>query len=435
MTDLSSAVGLAERTTAEKWDAEDRLAPLRAEFAIPTRTDGSPVAYFCGNSLGLMPKAAPDAVSAELEDWARFAVAGHFRARTPWYAYHEVFRDAGARLVGGHPGEVVMMNSLTVNLHLMLTTFYRPAAARRRVLIETHTFPSDRYAIASHAAWHGLDPRDVLLEPTPRDGEHSLRTEDLEALLDERGREIALVLLGGVNYYTGQAFQLDRLAAIARARGCVVGIDLAHAAGNVPLALHDWDVDFAVWCSYKYLNAGPGAVAGCFVHERHGRNPALHRLAGWWGNDPATRFRMHEERWFVPTQGAEGWQVSNPPILSMAPLRTSLEQFDRIGMTSLREKSVRLTGYLDSLLRQIPGNAFEIITPRDPAERGCQLSLRFRGDAGRVHDRLVERGIVVDFRSPDVIRVAPVPLYNTFVDVWECWASLRDALTAEPASA
>jgi kynureninase len=412
-------------------DAEDPLQGMRGEFAIPSRPDGTGAVYLCGNSLGLMPAGVPDAVNAELEDWARFAVDGHFRARTPWYSYHEIFREVGARLVGARPGEVVMMNSLTVNLHLMLTSFYRPTPGRHRVLIESHTFPSDRYALQSHAVLHGLDPHEAIVELSPREGEDGLRTDDIEGLLRERGQEMALVLLGGVNYFTGQAFQLDRITAAAHAAGCVVGIDLAHAAGNIPLALHDWDVDFAVWCSYKYLNAGPGAVAGCFVHARHGARPDLRRLAGWWGNDPARRFQMHEEQWFLPSTGAEGWQVSNPPILAMAPLRVSLEQFDRAGMAALRAKSERLTGILASQLQQIPGDRFSILTPDTPSERGCQLSVRFhRNVAQQVHRALGERGIVVDVRGPDVIRAAPVPLYNTFTDVWEFASGLRDTLAA-----
>ena len=398
-------------------DAEDPLARFRRRFHLPRRGDGRTLIYFNGNSLGLEPLDARALVDEELEVWARLGVEGHFRAKTPWYCYHEVFQDVGARLVGAVPGEVVMMNSLTVNLHLMMATFYRPTADRHAVLMEDAAFPSDTYAAASQIVLHGHDPREALVIARPREGEATLRTEDLEDLLDRRGREIALVLLSGVQFHTGQRFDLERLTRAARAVGAVVGLDLAHAAGNVPLRLHDWDVDFAVWCSYKYLNAGPGAVAGCFVHERHGRNTTLPRLAGWWGNEPRTRFRMQLEPEFVPREGADGWQVSNPPILAMAPLRASLALFDEAGMDALRAKSVLLTGYLEWLIDRIPDSPFTILTPRDPGARGCQLSLRVAGRARERARKLGEAGAVVDFREPDVIRAAPVPLYNTFDEV------------------
>jgi kynureninase len=402
---------------AREQDAADPLRSWRDQFRLPPRPDGQPLIYFCGHSLGLQPKTVRPLVEQELDSWARQGVEGHFHGARPWYSYHELFRDQGARLVGAVPGEVVMMNSLTVNLHLMMATFYRPTAARFKILVDEPTFPSDRYAVQSQIRHHGFDPAAGLVPLHPRPGEHLIRMGDVEALLQERGREIALVLLSAVNFFTGQLLDVGRITAAAKNQGCVVGLDLAHAAGNVPLRLHDWQVDFAVWCNYKYLNSGPGAVGGCFVHETHGENLDLPRLAGWWGNDPATRFRMHLEADFVPRPGADGWQVSNPPILAAAPLLASLAIFDAAGMAALRAKSVWLTGYLQYLLDHIPPGRFEVITPRDPARRGCQLSML-------VHDRpreiLKSLGgkAVCDFREPNVIRVAPVPLYNTFQEVW-----------------
>ncbi len=306
-----------EESFALGLDRDDRLASCRTLFHIPTRADGQPVVYFCGNSLGLAPRTARALVEAEVSAWERLGVDAHFKDETPWYSYHELFRESGARLVGALPGEVVMMNGLTVNLHLMLATFYRPTPTRHRILLEGGAFPSDSYAVRSHIGHHGLDPARSLLVARPRSGEDLIRLEDVEVLIERHGGEIALVLMSGVHYLTGQVFDMERIAAVARRHGCRVGFDLAHAVGNVPLRLHDWEVDLAVWCSYKYLNAGPGAVAGCFVHERHGGNAALPRLAGWWGTDPESRFLMQPE--FVPREGADGWQLSNPPIFSMAP--------------------------------------------------------------------------------------------------------------------
>ena len=414
----------ADEGFARRLDAEDPLASFRDRFHLPKGSDGRARIYFNGNSLGLQPLAARALVEEELEAWARLGVEGHFRARTPWYSYHEALRDPMARLVGAGPGEVVMMNSLTVNLHLMMASFYRPTPERHAILMEDAAFPSDTYAAKSQLRLHGFDPRVSLVIARPREGEATLRSDDLEELLARRGREIALVLFSGVHFHTGQLFDLERLSRAAHAAGALVGLDLAHAAGNVPLGLHDWDVDFAVWCSYKYLNAGPGAVAGCFVHERHGRDRSLPRLAGWWGNDPATRFRMHLEPEFVPREGADGWQVSNPPILAMAPLRASLALFDEAGMDALRAKSVLLTGYLEWLIDRIPSSPLAILTPPDPEARGSQLSLRL---ADRPRERLralEEAGAVVDLREPDVIRVAPVPLYNTFDEVRRFAAAL-----------
>jgi kynureninase len=361
---------------ARQQDREDALRALRDRFHIPVGPDGKPLIYFVGNSLGLMPKATRKIVEQELDDWARFGVDGHFDAATPWYSYHETLRAPAARLVGALPDEVVCMNSLTVNLHLLMATFYRPTKTRHKILMEAPAFPSDTYAIKSQIAHHDFTPNDSLLLAGPRAGEETIREDDIEALLEKEGDQIALVLLAGVNFFTGQLFDIARITAAAQARGCVVGIDLAHAAGNVPLAMHDWNVDFAVWCSYKYLNSGPGAVAGAFVHERHATNRELPRLAGWWGNDPATRFRMHLLPDFVPVASADSWQLSNPPILAMAPLRTSLAIFDEGGgMVALRAKSLRLTGYLQFLLARAPSQLYTVITPAAPNEHGAQLSM------------------------------------------------------------
>jgi len=410
---------------ARRLDERDPLARYRERFAFPMR-DGRPLLYVNGNSLGLMPIEARRLVDAELDDWATLAVDAHFAGKTPWFSYHEVFREPGARLVGAHPGEVVMMNGLTVNLHLMMATFFRPEGARRKILIEDGAFPSDTYAAQTQLALHGIDPGEGLIRVAPRTGEALLRTEDLVETIERHGDEIAVVLLPGVQYFTGQFLDIAAVTKTARRRGCVAGWDLAHAAGNVPLSLHDWDVDFAVWCSYKYLNAGPGAIAGCFVHERHGSG-ALPRMGGWWGNDPATRFRMHEERTFVPREGADGWQLSNPPILAMAPLRASLAIFDEAGMDALRHKSVVLTGYLEWLLDRTTVKRFELITPRRTDERGCQLSLRILDRPAETPRAMEAVGVVGDFRPPDVFRVAPVPLYNSFHDVWRLAALLLSA--------
>jgi kynureninase len=404
---------------ARQLDAADPLAKFRDEFLLPRRPDGTPLVYLCGHSLGLQPRHARTLIERELEDWATLGVEAHFRGRQPWYGYHEQFREVGARLVGARPGEVVMMNSLTVNLHLMLTTFYRPTADRPCLLIDEPAFPSDLYAVESQVRVHGFDPAEALLRVQPRPGEHTLREEDVEAVMAEHRDRIAVVLLNGVNFVNGQWLDMPRLTAAAHRHGLTIGFDLAHAAGNVPLELHDWDVDFAVWCSYKYLNSGPGAVAGCFVHERHGHNVDLPRLAGWWGNDPATRFQMHTQREFVPRPGADGWQVSNPPILAMAPLWASLELFDAAGMAALRRKSEVLTGYLEYLLGRLPTGRLEVITPRETRRRGCALSLLVHGDGRALFRRLEERGVLCDFREPNIIRAAPVPLYNTAHEVWQ----------------
>lgn len=406
-------------------DQADPLREYRDRFHIPSKsssqksdpTSPDSVHYFCGNSLGLQPKGVRALIEQELDDWRDLAVHAHFDGKSPWYPYHEQFEQAGARLVGAEPGEVVMMNSLTVNLHLMMVSFYRPTAQRSKILIEDCAFPSDSYAVKSQLEFHGFDPDEHLLVAKPRDGEVTLRTEDVEALIAEHGSEIALVMMGGVNYFTGQLFDLERITRAAHAQGAAVGFDLAHAAGNAALKLHDWGVDFAVWCNYKYLNSGPGAIAGCFVHDRHGANVDLPRFAGWWGNDPKDRFQMHLLEEFIPHRVAEGWQLSNPPILAMTPLRASLAIFDEVGMGRLREKSRSLTGYLEYLLDTHAGD-YEILTPRDPESRGCQLSIRLRSNGQAISEALNSAGCVCDFRKPDVIRVAPTPLYNSYRDVW-----------------
>ena len=416
----------ATAACAHRLDEDDPLASFRQQFHVPPGPYGGEQIYFCGNSLGLMPRAASAAVQEVLADWRDKAVAAHFDSEHPWMPYHEFVREPLARLVGAGPDEVVAMNSLTANLHLMMVSFYRPTRERHRIVIEKGAFPSDRYAVASQIAWHGFDPGESLVELAPREGEHHLREDDIEQWLDDYGADVAMVLWPGVQYYTGQFFDLARITRAARRTGAVAGLDLAHAAGNLPLSLHDTSCDFAVWCSYKYLNSGPGAVAGCFVHRRHGERD-LPRFAGWWGHDKATRFRMRPE--FRPTPGADGWQLSNPPILSLAPLRASLEIFDEAGMEALRGKSLRLTGFLEFVLRERMGEAVEIITPPAPASRGCQLSLRLRRGPGRVlFESLAKHGVVCDWREPDVIRAAPVPLYNRFSEVYRFVEILRGLL-------
>ena len=405
---------------AARLDASDPLGELRAEFHFPEADGGGAgeVVYLAGNSLGLQPRRARRHVEEAMDDWARRGVEGHFRGEHPWMPYHELVTGMLARLLGAEPSEVVAMNSLTVNLHLMMVSFYRPTAARHRVLMEAGAFPSDRYAVASQVRFHGFDPDQAIQLLAPRPGEHLLRPEDVLATIERNGQSIALVLLGNVNYLTGQAYDIGAITRVGHARGCVVGFDLAHAAGNLPLALHDDAPDFAVFCTYKYLNAGPGAIAGCFVHQRHHRAGGdLPRLAGWWGHDKATRFEMGPQ--FQPIPGAEGWQLSNPPILPLAALRGSLELFDAATMRRLRAKSVALTGYLERLIEaRLPAGTCQILTPRDPAQRGAQLSLRFPGrDTSALQAALAARGVICDFRAPDILRAAPVPLYNRFLDV------------------
>ncbi|MEM9985073.1 MAG: kynureninase [Bacteroidota bacterium] len=402
---------------ARSLDAQDPLRSYRERFYLPRQPNGEPHLYFTGNSLGCQPRSVRAYVEQELLDWQNLGVEGHFHAKHPWMPYHEFLTQPMARIVGAKPAEVVMMNGLTVNLHLMMASFYRPSTQRFKILIEADAFPSDIYAVKSQLEWHGFSAEKGLIALTPRSGEHALRTEDILQAIAGAGAGLALVLLGGVNYYTGQFFDLAKIAAATHAQGAVAGVDLAHAVGNVPLQLHDWGFDFACWCTYKYLNGGPGSVAGCFVHERHHQDHSLPRLAGWWGHDKATRFQMGPD--FMPIPSAEGWQLSNAPVLSMASLRASLDLFEEVGMDAIREKSIALTNFFEQLLRE-KGSHLElnIITPSDPKQRGAQLSL-LTGPAGRAwFEHLTRSGVIVDWREPKVIRAAPAPLYNSFEDVW-----------------
>lgn len=412
--------------TAQEQDSNDALASFRERFYFPEAKDGVEPIYFTGNSLGLMPKTARGYVEQELIDWEKLAVAGHLHAKTPWLPYHEFLTEQMARIIGAKPIETVVMNSLTVNLHLLMVSFFKPTRERPIVFIEKGAFPSDQYAVESQMRCHGLDPREFLVELTPRPGEATLRTDDIVDSIEHFGDQIALILLGGVNYYTGQAFDMKAVTAAGHKAGAMVGFDLAHAVGNIPLEMHDWDADFAVWCTYKYLNGGPGAVGGAFVHERHAHSFDLCRLAGWWGHDKETRFLMGPE--FKPLAGAEGWQISNPPIFQMAALRASLEIFDEVGMQPLVEKSRKLTAYLESRIDDIADDRISIITPRDPNERGCQLSIRVKNADRTLHERIVGRGVYADWREPGVIRVAPVPLYNSFEDVFRFSQVLKECL-------
>jgi kynureninase len=418
------------RDFAMDCDAADILAPYRRQFELPRNSSGQTLNYLCGHSLGLAPRAALDLVSEELADWAALGVGGHHTATRPWIDYAQGFTKGLQHLTGALPSEVVAMNSLTVNLHLMMASFYRPVGMRDKVLIEAGAFSSDRHAILGQLSWHKLDPEDTLVELEPRAGEETLRIEDIEAKIAELGAELALVLWPGVQYRTGQAFDCARIARAAHDAGALAGFDLAHAIGNLPLSLHEWTVDFAVWCSYKYLNAGPGAIGGCFVHERHFESSPA-RLSGWWGHEPRTRFQMLPE--FRPAAGAAGWAVSNPPIFSAAPLLASLEMFRAADMAEIRAKSVRLTAYAERLMHQRCGKEIQTITPGAIEERGCQLSFRVSGDSRRgrrVFDALAVHGVVCDWREPDIIRIAPVPLYNRFVDVYEFVEELAGALQA-----
>jgi len=410
-------------------DAADPLARFADEFHHPFDAAGRRLVYLCGHSLGLQPKSAAQYVEQELKDWQRLGVLGHHAAERPWIGYHEHAAAPLADLIGARETEVVAMNSLTVNLHLMMVSFFRPDPGRNRILIEKSAFPSDRYAVVSQLAFHGLNAAEHLIEVEPRSGERTLRTEDVIRRIEQEGSALALVLLPSVQYLTGQSLELAPVIRAARRAGAMVGLDLAHGIGNTLLRLHEWNADFAVWCSYKYLNAGPGAIGGCFVHERHARSVEMPRFAGWWGHDPAIRFQMGPQ--FNPIAGAEGWQISNPPVLSAAPLLASLDIFQRAGIGRLREKSIALTGFMQRLVDTHLRGLVDIITPSATEARGCQLSLRIAGSAAaakRCHDLITAAGVVGDWREPDVLRLAPTPLYNSFSDVFTAVDALSRAV-------
>ncbi len=404
---------------AKSLDVDDELKDYRNKFYIPVQKNGEEHVYMCGNSLGLQPKRTKEYLNQELEDWATFGVEGHFNAKNPWMPYHEFLTESYSKIVGAKSSEVVAMNTLTVNLHLMMVSFYRPTEKRYKIIVEGDAFPSDIYAVESQIKYHGFTSETSLIKLTPRAGEVAIRTEDIAQLIERDGDQIALIMLGGVNYYTGQVFDFEKITKLGQEKGIKVGFDLAHAAGNIKLDLHKWGVDFAVWCSYKYLNSGPGSVAAAFVHEKH-HHSNLPRFAGWWGHNKEDRFEMPDE--FNAIKSAEGWQLSNPPILSLAAIRASLSIFDEVGMDKLVAKSRKLTDYLLFLLNTIETDRIEIITPE---ERGCQISIRVKNGNKELFDIITEKGVVADWREPDVIRIAPVPLYNSFSDVFNFYNILK----------
>jgi len=411
---------------AQEQDQNDVLSTYRNQFHIPKDKDGNPWLYFTGNSLGLQPKSTQKYIQQELDDWANLGVEGHFEAKNPWMPYHEFLTESMAKIVGAKPIEVVTMNTLTTNLHLLMVSFYQPTKTKYKIVIESDAFPSDRYAVQTQLEFHGFDANDGLIEWKPRKGESLLNIEDLENILQEQGDEIALLLIGGVNYYTGQSLDLKKIAQLGHSKNCMVGIDLAHGAGNIKLELHDSGVDFAAWCTYKYLNSGPGSLGGLFVHEKHAHNKKLKRFAGWWSHNKATRFNMRQPLDVIP--GAEGWQLSNPPILSMAAIKASLDMFNEVGMDMLCQKSEKLTGYFEFLINEINNPKIKIITPSNPKERGCQLSIQLKDADKSLHKKLLEANIITDWREPDVIRCAPVPLYNSFEDVYRMVEKLKELL-------
>ena len=407
-------------------DQKDALRPYREAFHIPKDSRGNDWLYFTGNSLGLQPKSTKSIIEQELRDWANLGVEGHFQAKNPWIPYHEYLTQSMAKIMGAKPIEVVVMNTLTANLHLLMASFFSPTKKRPKILIESDAFPSDRYAVQTQLEFHGYDPKDCLIEWSPRAGETLLHIEDLESLLEKQGAEIALLLIGGVNYYTGQYLDLKKIAELGHAKGCKVGIDLAHGAGNIQPDLHASGVDFAAWCTYKYLNSGPGSLGGVFVHQRYAHDKNLKRFAGWWSQNKTTRFDMRQALDITP--GAEGWQLSNPPILSMAAIKASLDLFNEVGMEALREKSVQLTGYMEYLINKLNNPDIEIITPKDPNQRGCQLSIRVKNTDKTLHKKLTQKLVITDWREPDIIRCAPVPFYNSFEDVYRMVEILKTLL-------
>lgn len=411
---------------AEQLDQNDPLKPFRSQFHIPKDNQGNELIYMTGNSLGLQPKITKEYIDEELKDWATLGVEGHTEGRHPWLHYHEFLTNTMAEIVGAKPLEVVVMNSLTANLHFMMVSFYQPTPKRYKILIEADAFPSDKYAVESQLRHHGYDDKEGLILWKAREGEELANYEDLEAILKEQGDEIALIMIGGVNYYTGQFFDLKRITKLGHSYGCTVGFDCAHGAGNVQLNLHDSGADFAVWCTYKYLNSGPGSLSGAFVHERHANRKDLNRFTGWWSHNKETRFKMRDE--FDQLPGAEGWQLSNPPILSMAAIRASLDVFKDAGFDNLCQKSKQLTGYFEYLLNELNNDHIKIITPKDPDQRGCQLSIQVKNADKSLHTKLFEAGIITDWREPDVIRCAPVPLYNSYMDVYQFVNRLKTIL-------
>ncbi|MBK8774032.1 MAG: kynureninase [Chitinophagaceae bacterium] len=412
---------------AQYLDSQDSLKSFREKFYIPLM-HGRDAIYFTGNSLGLQPKSTQEYVLNELEDWANFAVEGHFHARNPWMPYHELFTAPLCKLAGALPHEVVAMNQLTVNLHLLMVSFYRPTKQRYKIICEAKAFPSDQYAMESQVNFHGYKYEDAVIEVEPKEGEHSIRTEDILAAIDKNKNSIALVLFSGVNYYTGQLFDMPAITTAAHNAGAYAGFDLAHAAGNVPLHLHDWDVDFACWCSYKYLNSGPGGVSGVFIHERHSSDTSLQRFAGWWGHDKENRFLM--EQGFLPIPSAEGWQLSNAPVLSMAAHKAALDVFEEAGWENVFAKNKMLNQYLWHVLDEVNHSfgekVFDIITPLNEQEHGCQISLLITKDGKKVFEALKKNSVIADWREPNVIRIAPVALYNSFEDVWQFGNILRN---------
>ena len=411
---------------ARKCDNLDALASFRNKFHIPKDASGKELVYLCGNSLGLQPKATSEYIQKELKDWANLGVEGHTEAEHPWLPYHEFLTENMAKIVGANPSEVIVMNGLTTNLHLMMVSFYRPTKTKYKIIIESDAFPSDKYAMESQLKFHGYNPKDALILWKPRDGEELCRFEDLEEIMKQQGNEVALLMIGSTNYYTGQSFPLKKITELGHRYHCKVGFDLAHGAGNIQPNLHETGADFAVWCTYKYLNSGPGSLGGCFVHKRHADNKELKRFVGWWGHNKQTRFNMRHE--FDALSGAEGWQLSNPPILSMAAIRASLDTFAEAGFDRLREKSEKLTGYLEYLVDNLKDNRINIITPRNPKERGCQLSIQVKSADKILHTKLTEAGVISDWREPDVIRIAPAPLYNSFEDVYHFAERLKKVL-------
>jgi kynureninase len=415
---------------AHHLDEKDELRPYRGRFYFP-EVNGKEALYFCGNSLGLQPKTVKDMIAQELNDWAKYGVEGHFKAKNPWFSYHEQFAGPLSKIIGALPNEVVAMNQLTVNLHLLMVSFYRPSESRKKILFEAKAFPSDQYVLESQVYAHGFKPDECLVEVKPRAGEYLIHHDDIISAIEKAGDELALVMIGGVNYYTGQVFNMKEITAVAHSVGAYAGFDLAHAAGNIEMKLHEWNVDFASWCSYKYLNSGPGGVSGIYIHENHAKNRYLPRFAGWWGYNKETRFKMQSG--FDPIPTAEGWQLSNAPVLSMAAHKASIEIFEEAGMENLVNKSKKLTSYLEFIIESIntelpPERQLEIITPRNQIERGCQLSIVAHGYGKEFFNAIAAQGVIADWREPNVIRLAPVPLYNSYTDIYNFGIIIKEIL-------